>query len=134
MVYLHVKGTTTMKLLQVQLLLYPFVPPVNTEVEAKKKCSVEAIIFIISTEHLLNWEAFCYFRIALINLLLRLSALEFCRDTTAQIAAGIQPIKVICKIKQSSAVKILPLKTKEIHGKNNAISVIILLILVMYRN
>jgi len=46
---------------------------------------------------------------------------------TAHIAAGNQPIKVSCKIKQSKAVKILPLKRKEIHGKNIAISVIILL-------
>jgi len=59
----------------------------------------------------------------LINLLLRLSALEFCREITAQIAAGIQPIKVICKIRQIMQVRILPLKRKDIHGKNIAISV-----------
>lgn len=64
---------------------------------------------------------------AFINLLFLLSALEFCKDTTAQIAAGIQPIKVICKIKQIMQVKIFPLNRNEIHGKNIAISVIIYL-------
>lgn len=56
---------------------------------------------------------------------MRLSALEFCSEITAQIAAGIQPIKVICKIKQRIEVSILPLKKKETHGKNMAINVII---------
>lgn len=64
---------------------------------------------------------------AFINFSVRISALEFCREITAQIAAGIQPIKVICKIKQIIAVKILPLNKKERDGKNIAISVIILL-------
>lgn len=59
------------------------------------------------------------------SLLLRLSALAFCREITAQIAAGIQPIKVICRIRQTSAVKIFPRKKKDTHGKNIAISVII---------
>jgi len=59
---------------------------------------------------------------------LRLSAREFCNEITAQIAAGIHPINVICIIKQIIAVKIFPLKRKEIHGKNIAISVIIYLV------
>lgn len=44
---------------------------------------------------------------------------------TAQIAAGIQPISVICNIKQSIAVKILPLKKKETNGKKMAIKVMV---------
>jgi hypothetical protein len=52
-----------------------------------------------------------------------LSALAFCKDVTAQIAAGIQPIKVICRIRQSMAVKIRPLKKKESDGKKIAMSV-----------
>lgn len=60
----------------------------------------------------------------LISLLVRLSALEFCREITAQMAAGIHPIKVICKIRQRMQVRILPLKRKEIQGKKIAISVI----------
>lgn len=51
---------------------------------------------------------------------------------TAHIAAGNQPIKVSCKIKQSKDVKILPLKRKEIHGKNIAISVIIFIWFKLY--
>lgn len=61
---------------------------------------------------------------ALINFSLRLSALEFWRDITAQIAAGIHPINVICKMKQIKAVKILPRRKKESAGKKIAISVI----------
>jgi hypothetical protein len=63
---------------------------------------------------------------AFINFELRLSALEFCKDSTAQIAAGIQPMRVICKIRQIIQVRIFPLKRKEIHGKNIAISVIMI--------
>jgi hypothetical protein len=59
---------------------------------------------------------------------LRLSALEFCKEITAQIAAGIQPIKVICKIRQMMAVNILPLKKKETNGKKMAINVILFLV------
>jgi hypothetical protein len=53
-----------------------------------------------------------------------LSALEFSKEITAQIAAGIQPIKVICKIKQMIDVTILPQKRK-IRKEKNAINVII---------
>jgi hypothetical protein len=59
---------------------------------------------------------------------LRLLALEFCKEITAQIAAGIQPIKVICKIRQMIAVNILPLKKKEAKGKKMAINVILFLV------
>jgi hypothetical protein len=59
---------------------------------------------------------------------LRLSALEFCKEITAQIAAGIQPIKLICKIRQMIAVNILPLKKKEANGKKIAINVILFLV------
>lgn len=62
---------------------------------------------------------------ALINLSFRLSALEFCKEITAQTAAGIHPIKVICKIKQMIPVMILPLRMNEINGKKMAIKVII---------
>lgn len=64
------------------------------------------------------------FLMVLMSLLLRLSALEFCKEMTAQMAAGIHPIKVICKIRQIIQVRILPLKRKEIQGKKMAISVI----------
>jgi hypothetical protein len=43
---------------------------------------------------------------------------------TAQIAAGIHPIKVIWRMKQIKAVKILPRRKKESAGKKMAISVI----------
>jgi hypothetical protein len=43
---------------------------------------------------------------------------------TAQIAAGIHPIKVIWRMKQIKAVKILPRRKKESAGKKIAISVI----------
>jgi len=61
---------------------------------------------------------------ALINFSLRLSALAFWREITAQIAAGIQPINVTCKMKQIKAVNILPLRKKESAGKKIAIRVI----------
>lgn len=44
--------------------------------------------------HNINLKA-VYFLIAFINLAFRLSALEFCSEITAHIAAGSQPIKVI---------------------------------------
>ena len=75
---------------------------------------------------------FCYIffdsyldRIALINLSFRLSALAFCSDKTAQTAAGIQPINVICKIKQIIPVIILPRSKNDINGKKIAIKVIV---------
>jgi len=54
----------------------------------------------------------------------RLSALALLSDTTAQMAAGIQPISVICKIRQRMPVRILPLSMKESQGNNMARSVI----------
>ena len=44
----------------------------------------------------------------------------------AQIAAGIQPIKVNCKMKQIIPENILPLKIKDKKGKRMAISIVIL--------
>ena len=61
---------------------------------------------------------------ALINLALRLSARAFCREMTAHTAAGIHPIKVICNIKQTIPVRILPRSRKERKGKKMAINVI----------
>jgi len=54
----------------------------------------------------------------------RLSALSFCREITAHMAAGIQPINVICKIKQMIAVSIFPLNRKDNDGISIAIKVI----------
>lgn len=61
---------------------------------------------------------------ALIILSVRLSALAFCREITAQMAAGIHPINVICKIKQRIAVNIFPLNRKDKDGISIAINVI----------
>lgn len=85
------------------------------------------MILVDLLKHINRYRAHL-FLIVLINLLLHLSALEFCKEITAHIAAGIQPIKVICKIKQIIQVKILPRKRKDMHGKNIAISVIIYLV------
>jgi hypothetical protein len=49
-----------------------------------------------------------------------LSALEFCRSTTAQIAAGSHPMRVICKIKQTMKWRILPRRRKDTHGRSMA--------------
>lgn len=54
-----------------------------------------------------------------------LSALEFCKEMTAQIAAGIHPISVICNSKQIIDVSILPLSKKETNGKKMAIKVMV---------
>jgi hypothetical protein len=62
--------------------------------------------------------------IVLIILLVRLSALEFCKEITAHIAAGTHPITVICKIKQIIPVNILPRRKNERNGKNIAMRVI----------
>ena len=61
---------------------------------------------------------------ALISFALRLSALAFCSDITAQTAAGIQPIKVICRSKQIIPVNILPRRRNDKKGKKMAIKVI----------
>ena len=62
---------------------------------------------------------------ARIIFLVLLSALAFCKDTTAQTAAGIQPNIVICKIRQRIPENILPLKRKESHGNKIAISIML---------
>jgi hypothetical protein len=64
------------------------------------------------------------FFIAFIILFVRRSALEFCKEITAHIAAGIQPISVICKIRQIIPVNILPRRKNDRNGKNMAMSVI----------
>jgi hypothetical protein len=51
------------------------------------------------------------------------SPLAFCKEMTAQTAAGIQPISVICNNRQIMPVKILPLKKKDNQGMRMAISV-----------
>jgi hypothetical protein len=57
---------------------------------------------------------------ALINFSFRRSAREFWRDTTAQTAAGIQPIKVTWRIKQIIPEKIFPRNMKDNHGNKMA--------------
>jgi hypothetical protein len=61
---------------------------------------------------------------ALINLSFRLSALSLFRDKTAQIAAGSQPINVICNIKQMIPVKIFPRTIKDRKGRSIANNII----------
>jgi hypothetical protein len=65
-----------------------------------------------------------FFFIARTSLSVRLSALAFCSEITAQIAAGIQPSMVICKIRQMIPVNILPLNMKERKGNKIAMIVI----------
>jgi hypothetical protein len=73
--------------------------------------------------------------ISFIILSVRLSALEFCNEITAQIAAGIHPISVICKIKQITPVNILPRRKNERNGKKIAMRVIIdIVIYYNYKN
>lgn len=67
---------------------------------------------------------FCF--IARTIFLVLRSALAFCREITAQIAAGIQPIKVICNTRHRTPVNILPLKKKDNQGNKMAISVIVI--------
>jgi len=47
------------------------------------------------------------------------------REATAQIAAGSQPISVICRIKQMMPRKSLPLKKNDNQGKSTAISIML---------
>ena len=60
---------------------------------------------------------------ALTSLSLRRSALEFCKEITAHTAAGIHPMRVICRIKQKMPVNIFPRSRKERNGKKMAIKV-----------
>jgi hypothetical protein len=55
--------------------------------------------------------------------LLRFSDLSLFKVRPAQIAAGNQPIKVICKIKHKIALRIFPLIMNEIHGNTIAKSI-----------
>jgi len=67
--------------------------------------------------------------IAFMSSLFLLSALEFCKEMTAQIAAGIQPIRVICNSKQIIDVSIFPLRKKERNGKKMAIKVMVIVLI-----
>ena len=84
-----------MGLVQVQLFLYPFVPlenPGSHTVKNKKKPLRTPGVF----RGFIGEQACSYLDFTvLINLAFLLSALEFCSDTTAHIAAGIHPISVI---------------------------------------
>lgn len=59
-------------------------------------------------------------RIALINLSFLLSALSLFKESTAQIAAGSHPIRVICKIRQIIPVKTFPRTMKDKKGSKMA--------------
>lgn len=61
--------------------------------------------------------------IALINFSLRFSALSLFKDITAHIAAGNQPISVICNMRQTIPEIILPRKMKERNGSTIASSI-----------
>lgn len=54
----------------------------------------------------------------------RLSARALFRETTAQMAAGNHPIRVICSTRQSMACRIMPLRRKDNAGRRMAISII----------
>jgi hypothetical protein len=58
-------------------------------------------------------------------LLVRLSARALFNETTAQMAAGIQPSNVSCNKRQITPVSILPLIKNDNHGSNMAMSVIL---------
>ncbi len=62
---------------------------------------------------------------ALIMRCVRLSALLFCISSTAQMAAGNQPISVICSKRHIIPLRILPLRKKESQGSNMAMSVMV---------
>jgi hypothetical protein len=61
-----------------------------------------------------------FFFISLIILLVLLSEYILFSEVAAQIKAGIQPIIVICKIRQMIPDIILPCNSKESHGKKKA--------------
>ncbi len=76
---------------------------------------------------LIYWAFYFLFSfscIARINLAFLFSALSLFKDRTAQIAAGSQPIKVICNIKQITPVKIFPRIMKDRNGNKIAINII----------
>lgn len=66
-----------------------------------------------------------WFLIALINCLFLRSARLLFNDTTAQMAAGNHPIRVICNSRQRMPDNIFPLNKKESQGNNTAIRIII---------
>lgn len=71
---------------------------------------------------------FLFSFIARISLSVRLSALSLCKDKTAQIATGSQPINVICNIRQMIPVKIFPRTMKDKKGRRMASNIINILI------
>lgn len=81
-------------------------------------------VFVISTD-LCQLENYDLDFIAFMSSLFLLSALEFCKEMTAQNAAGIHPIRVICNSKQMIDVSIFPLRKKETNGKKMAIKVMV---------
>jgi hypothetical protein len=62
--------------------------------------------------------------IALISLRFLRSARASLKDATAHNAAGSQPIRVSCKMRQRMPVSILPLSMKDKNGKRIASSII----------
>ena len=67
-------------------------------------------------------EDYLFLFISLIILSLLFSALSLFNDIPAHIAAGSQPINVICKMKHKIAEKIFPLTRNEIQGNKIASS------------
>jgi hypothetical protein len=64
-----------------------------------------------------------FFFSARINFSFRLSALAFCNEIVAHIAAGIQPISVTCNTKQIMPVSILPRSINDKKGRKIATKV-----------
>lgn len=60
-------------------------------------------------------------------LLVLLSARAFCRSKTAHIAAGIQPISVICSNRHNMPLRIRILSKKDSQGRKIAMSVMFLI-------
>lgn len=72
-----------------------------------------------------NFTFYEFFLMAFINLSFLLSSRAFCKEITAQIAAGIQPKMVICRMRQIIPVRILPRKMNDKAGNKMAIKVMI---------
>lgn len=76
-----------------------------------------------------DWPLNTYYALLIsrIILLVRLSAYMRLSAVTAHIKAGIQPIMVICKIRQMMPLKIFPCKNSDSHGKKNAITYLMMI-------
>lgn len=68
---------------------------------------------------------FRFSRMARINFSFLFSALSLFKDKAAQIAAGIQPIKVICKIRQRIPVRIFPRTMNDKNGNIIANNIVV---------